>query len=745
VTPRAEPGVSLSRREFLGVSGALIVRFSLFSTPRAIAQGLSTEAKLPGALAANPLLDSWIRIGADGSITVFTGKVEFGQGIKTALIQVAAEELGVVPRAINLITADTGRTPDEGYTAGSNSMKDSATAIMNAAAQVREIMIARAAERLNVAADTLQARDAIVIAADGRRVGFGELIGGDVLRVRAEARSRLKDPATYTIVGKPLPRVDIPAKVTGGVAYVHDLRLPGMVHARAIRPPGYGARLRDVNTAEVQKMPGVIGIVRDGSFLAVVAQKEFQAVAAMRALSKAASWEERAGSPDQADVYAALQRMPSEAIIDQDSASPANAGVRTVEASYRRPYLMHGAIGPACAVGLFDFGTLTLWTHSQGIYPLRKSVAEMLRLPEDRVHCIHVEGSGCYGHNAADDAAADAALIARAVPGRPVRVQWMREQEHLWEPYGPAMVGRLIASLDESNTIVSWQYDVWSTSHSTRPGGAGNLMPAWHLEAPFAQPIPRPIPMPEGGGDRNAIPLYKFSNVRVVHHFVPAMPVRVSALRSLGAYLNVFAIESFIDELAKAANADPVAFRLRHLEDARARDIITMAASRFGWSAYAPVKGRGRGFAFARYKNLGAYVALAVEVAVDRETGGIRVLRAIAAVDSGQIVNPDGLRNQIEGGIVQSTSWTLFEAVTFNDRGITSTDWSRYPILRFPDLPERVDVELVDRPGQPFLGTGEAAQGPTAAALANALADATGVRVRELPLTRKRVKAAIGI
>ena len=745
MSTRGETAVALSRREFLAASGALIVSFSVFSAPRALAQQGSNEPKLPGALERSPLLDSWIRVDADGSITVFSGKAELGQGIKTALIQVAAEELGVAPRAINLITADTRRTPDEGYTAGSNSMKDSATAIMNAAAQVREMLITKAAARLNVDATALQARDGAVIASDGRRVAFGELVADDLLRVRAQARSKLRDPATYAVVGKPFQRVDIPAKVTGGAAFLHDLRLPGMVHARVIRPPGYGARLRDVNTVDVEKMPGVIRVVRDGSFLAIVAQKEFQAIAAMRALSMAASWEHGAGLPDQADIYAVLQRLPSETFVNQDTASPANAGTRTVEASYRRPYLMHGAIGPACAVGLFDLGTLTLWTHSQGVYPLRKSVAEMLRLPEDRVHCIHLEGSGCYGHNAADDAAADAALIARALPGRPIRVQWMREQEHLWEPYGPAMISHAKATLDDRNTIVSWQYDVWSNTHSTRPSGAGNLMPAWHLEAPFAQPLPRPIPLPEGGGDRNAIPLYKFPNVRVVHHFVPAMPIRVSALRALGAYLNIFAIESFMDELAKTSNADPVEFRLRYIEDVRARDVIAMAASRFGWSGYMRIKGRGRGFAFARYKNLGAYVALAVEVDVNRETGQIRVLRAIAAVDSGQAVNPDGIRNQIEGGIVQASSWTLYEAVTFDNSAITSADWSSYPILRFPDLPELVDVAIIDRPGQPFLGTGEAAQGPTAAALANAVADATGIRLRELPLTRNRVKAAIGV
>jgi nicotinate dehydrogenase subunit B len=387
---------------------------------------------------------------------------------------------------------------------------------------------------------------------------------------------------------------------------------------------------------------------------------------------------------------------------------------------------------------------LTVWTHSQGVYPLRKALAEMLGLAEERVHCIHVEGSGCYGHNGADDAAADAALLARAMPGRPVRVQWMRDQEHLWEPYGSAMVGKAKAALDDSGTIAAWEYEVWSHTHTTRPGPAGNLLPARLLHPAYAAPPPRPIPMPEGGGDRNSVPLYRFPKVRVTYHFVPTMPIRVSALRGLGAYTNIFAIESFLDELARQADADPVDFRLRHLDDPRARDAITTAAKGFGWSRYQRAPHRGRGFAFARYKNLGAYTAIAVEVEVEPNTGRVRLIRAVAVTDSGQAVNPDGIKNQIEGGIVQSASWTLFEAVQFDRTRITSRDWSSYPIMRFEDVPESVEVHVIDRPGQPFLGTGEAAQGPTAAAIANAVADAIGARVREIPLTPDRVKAAIG-
>jgi CO/xanthine dehydrogenase Mo-binding subunit len=354
-----------------------------------------------------------------------------------------------------------------------------------------------------------------------------------------------------------------------------------------------------------------------------------------------------------------------------------------------------------------------------------------------------MEGSGCYGHNGADDAAGDAALLARVVPGRPVRVQWMRDQEHTWEPFGPAMTVRMSAALDRGK-ITSWQHDVWSNSHSTRPGTAGSLLAGLAVAKPFPEPPPALIPQPEGGGDRNAIPIYTIPNARVINHFIPGMPLRVSAMRALGAYANVFAIESFMDELAKAAGSDPVEFRLRHLEDTRARDAVTLAAEKFGWQSGA-APGRGRGFAFARYKNLAAYCAVAVEVTVEHETGEVRLRRAVAAVDSGEAVNPDGIRNQVEGGLIQAASWTLYEQVGFNTQRLTSRDWSGYPIMRFPAVPESVEVHVINRPAQPFLGTGEASAGPAAAAIANAIADATGARIRDLPFRHQRVKAAIGV
>jgi nicotinate dehydrogenase subunit B len=726
-----------SRRRFLAESGALVVSFAL-----ARYAGAQPASSAPGSLAKAPSLDSWIRVDADGSITVFTGKVELGQGLKTAITQIAAEELFVEPKSIRLVTADTARTPDEGQTAGSNSMKDSGTAVMNAAAQVREVLLEQAGKRFGVERSALVLEKGSIRSHDGKSATYGQLVANQSLHVAARPQSSLVEAKARRYIGKSMPRVDIPAKVVGGVAYVHDLRLPNMVHARVVRPPNRSARLTVIDAQAVEKMPGVVKVVRNGSFLAVVAEHEFQAIGAMRAANRAAKWD-IPQARGETDAYAALAAAPHEDFVIQGDKSPITKAW-TRQASFRRPYQMHASIGPSCAVALYEGGKLTVWTHSQGVYPLRGSLAEMLKMPLESVRCIHMEGSGCYGHNGADDVAADAALIALALPGRPVRVQWMREQEHAWEPYGSAMTTTVQAAL-QSGSITDWQFEVTSGPHSTRPERkAGYLAAAWLLQEPIAPPPPQPIPQPDGGGDRNSIPLYSIPNVRVVHRFVRDPTLRVSALRSLGAYMNVFSIESFVDELAAAANADPVAFRLQHLTDGRAQDAIKLAAERFGWSDFKRGADKGRGFAFARYKNLAAYFALAVEVSVERDTGRARVTRAIAAVDSGQAVNPDGIRNQIEGGIVQSMSWTLYEAVGFDARRITSSDWSSYPIARFTEMPDTVEVHVIDRPGAPFLGTGEAAQGPTAAAIANALFDATGVRLRELPFTRERIKVAVG-
>jgi nicotinate dehydrogenase subunit B len=730
----------LDRRQVLAGGGALVVSFSLSD---AFAQDHAGAPKPPGSLATSPYLDAWIRIDASG-ITVFTGKAELGQGFKTAFQQIAAEELDVLFASLKVVTADTLLTANEGYTAGSQSTQYSGTAILNAAAQVRELLMAEAARRFNLPMENLRTENGAVIAPDGQRLSYGDLVADNMLHVEAQPKSKLKNPASYTVMGQPVRRVDIPAKVTGGAAYVQDMRLPGMVHARVIRPPSYGATLTELDTASVQKMTGFVKVVRDGNFLAVVAKKEFQAIKAMKALSNAAKWKETPGLPKQDDLLRVLTGLKSndKTIFSQTDASV--TGQKTIEATYTRPYQAHGSIGPSCAVAQLVDGAMTVWTHTQGVYPDRQGIAEMLKMPPPSVRLIHVEGSGCYGHNGADDAAADAALIARQVPGVPVRVQWMREQEHAWEPFGPAMVTKLKASLDGSGKIADWNFDVWTNTHSMRPGGAGSMLAAQHKAEPFAVPAPEPLPLPAGGGDRNAIPIYKFPNAKVVHHFIPEMPVRISAMRALGAYHNVFSIESFMTELAELADIDPVEFRLNHLEDKRGRDVIEKAAKEFGWQkGQKPPPDRGYGFAFARYKSLAAYCAIASEVEVDRETGRPRLVRAVAAVDSGQVVNPDGLANQIEGAIMQSMSWTLYEAVTFDDTRITSIDWQTYPILRFDVVPDKIDVHIINRPGLPFLGSGETGQGPAAASIANAIANATGKRLRDLPLTRKKIKDAI--
>jgi len=741
---------SPSRRRFLA-AGSITVGFTLLPAASIWAQTTTeagtfnaSEPDLPGSLKTTPVLDAWIKVDADSRITVFTGKAELGTGIRTAFLQIAAEELGVSPERLTLVTADTSLTPNEGYTAGSHSTADSGTAIAHAAAQVRQLLIQAAATRLDADAASLVVEQGEIVATDGRRVSFGEAVSGTDLHRHAMPGQPTKDPGSFGIVGRPYPRVDIPGKVTGGASYVQDMRLPAMIHARVVRPPSYGATLASVDFARIRSLPGVVAVIRDGSYLAVAAEDEWQAIVAMRELSAGATWNAAPPLPDPATLYDTLLKLPAQEISVANRKSTSTIAAKTLHARFTKPYLTHGSMGPSCALAQFDGTQMTVWTHTQGVFPLRKGIAEMLSMKPEHVRCVHVEGAGCYGHNGADDVAADAALIAHALPGRPVRVQWMREQEHMWEPFGPAMITDVTASLDDTRHIVDWRFEIWSNTHNNRIENAGRLMPTWCLAKPFTPAPPKPIPMPEGGGDRNSIPLYRIPNVYVQHHFLPEMPIRVSAMRSLGAYHNLFSIESFIDELAAAAGADPVDFRLRHLDDPRAQEVIRRAAQRFGWERRpASTRWKGRGFSFAQYKNLMAYCAIAAEVSVEPDTGRVTIERIVSAVDCGQIVNPDGVRNQIEGGIVQSASWTLFEETTFDRHTITSFDWSTYPILRFESAPRAVDVELIDRPGQPFLGVGEAAQGPMAAALANAIAHATGVRFRALPMSPARLRAAL--
>jgi nicotinate dehydrogenase subunit B len=728
-----------NRRQFSTGLGALVVAFSL-DPKRAIAQ-----ERLPGSLQTNRKLDGWIRINADGTATVFTGKVELGQGILTALKQIAAEELDLPLARIKLISGDTSQTPNEGQTAGSQSVENSGTALRMAGAEVRALLVELAAKRLNVAPDQLTAADGIIAAPDGRKVGYGDLVAGLDLNREATAKATPKPVANHKIVGRSVPRFDIPAKVTGGMAYVQDMRLPDMLHGRVVRPPRYGSKLDSVDEAAAKAVSGVVAVVRDGSFLGVVAQREEQAIKARDALLKSATWTLGPELPDPARLFDVIKSLPSKDETIGIKEGPAPADARSFEAVYTKPYMAHASIGPSCAVAEFKDGKMTVWTHSQGVFPLRAELVKTLKMPAAALRCVHVEGSGCYGHNGADDVGVDAALLARALPGRPVRLQWMRDDEFRWEPYGPAMIMRAKAALGGDGKIADWEYELWSNSHSTRPQSTDgtNVLAAWYLAEPQKMGPPTSPPQPAGGGDRNAIPLYDFPRQRVIHHFVQDMPIRVSALRTLGAYANVFALESFMDELASAAGADPIAFRLAHLKDPRARAVVEAVARKAGWTDKEKGDGaRGRGIGFAKYKNLACYVAVVAEVEVDRASGTVRVPRTWAAVDSGLIINPDGLSSQIEGGIVQSVSWTLKEQVRFDKGGILSRDWASYPILTMPEVP-KVEVELINRPGERPLGAGEGSQGPAVAAVANAFANATGKRIRDLPLDPTRVKAAL--
>jgi CO/xanthine dehydrogenase Mo-binding subunit len=565
-----------------------------------------------------------------------------------------------------------------------------------------------------------------------------------LLSVQAKPTSRLTAPADFTVMTRPVPRIDIPAKVTGGSAYVQDLRPEGMLHGRVVRPPSYEARLRDCDIARVERMSGIVKVVRNGNFLGVLADREWTAVQGMRTLAATTTWTEQQALPDSEVLAATLMNLPSRDTTIHDTGNPGKPGI-SVEGTFSRPYLTHGSIGPSCALALFRDGELTVWTHTQGVFFLRDAIAGMLRMPVEKVRCIHAEGAGCYGHNGADDAAADAAMLAVATPGRPVRVQLMREQEHAWDPFGPGMVVKLNATVGADGAIADWHHEVWSQSHMMRPGPPGTLTAARLKSDAFPPAPPVALAQPEGGGDRNAIPLYALPNARVISHFLPDMPLRGSSMRSLGGYLNILSIESVMDDLAVRSGQDPVSFRLRHTEDPRAREVIETAASRFGWAMRVKSSdGTGFGFGFARYKNLEAWCAVAVEIEVQRQTGVVRVRRVVAAVDTGQVVNPDGIRNQIEGGILQSLSWTLFEQVTFDRTRVTSIDWSSYPIMRFDSVPGSVEVHLIDRPGDAFYGVAEGAQAPTGAAAANAIRDAIGVRLHDLPFSSARVRKAIG-
>ena len=710
------------------------------------------ERPLAGSLRRYPELDTWIRIETDGTVTLCTGKVEIGQGLVAAIARIGAEELDVSLERVRVETADTASGPDEFLTAGSMSLQQSGSAMRQVAAEARQVLLELAARRLGAPLSALEVEDGSVRARGSeRRTSYAELMGGRHFERKVTGEAVPKAPDRYRIVGVPAPRPDLAAKLSGG-AFLHDMALPGMLHGRVARPPSYGAELLDVDLAALRELPGVVEVVRDGRFLAVIAEREEQAERAREQLAKSARWREHATLPagrieallraGPAQSFPVIDGRPAEGpvppLVDPERAS------RTLAASYFRPYHMHASIGPSAAIARLEDGALTVWSHSQGVGLLRLALAEALSLDADAIRVIHAPGPGCYGHNGADDAALDAALLARSLPGRAVRLQWTREDEHAWEPYGPAALVDMRASLDDAGRVIAWSHEVRSNTHMGRPAPAGersHFVADWHRAKARPPPDPRPRMEPHAGIHRGADPIYAFPEKRVIKHLVEPTPLRVSSTRGLGSYANVFAIESFMDELADAAGIDPLAFRLAHLEDPRGRAVIEAAAGRAGWRRGGG-DGRGQGLGFARYKNAQTWAAIVVEVAVDAATGVIRLERAVIAADAGQVVDPDGLKNQLEGGFVQAASWTLVEQVRFDNTRITSRDWESYPILTFPEIPE-IETILLDRPGEPWLGAGEASQGPTPGAIANAVAHACGPRLRQIPFTPERVLAAL--
>ncbi len=664
-----------------------------------------------------------LRFERDRTVWIASGKVELGQGINTALAQIAAEELDVALERIRIVPPSTAYSPDEGYTSGSLSVQEGGKNLREACVQARGMLLAHAAELLGAPIGELAVDDGTIRAKNGSSVTYWECAAEATESPPAGAGVKPSGPAR--VVGSNAPRIDLPAKIAGKPSYLHDMTLPGTLHARIVRPSRPFTKLRSLEDTNLKDAK----LVRDGSFVGVLAEREEAAIAAAASLRAKAVWEE---APVPEDYHAWLRQTASERVVLKEVEG--GAAGRSFRAAYTKQFVAHASIGPSCAIARLRAGKLEVWTHSQGIFGLRHELSLVLGMPHEDIVVTHAEGAGCYGHNGADDAALDAALLARAAGGRPVKLQWMREDEFAWEPYGAAMAIELEASLDAGGNVVSWKHELWSNGHTHRPGRSSKpaLIAAAHLARPLERTHAIDPAMPPGGSERNALPLYEFPGLLVAKNYVRETPRRSSSLRSLGAYGNVFAIESFMDELAAAAAADPLEFRLRHLKDARGRAVLEKLSAE--WRAWKGREAAGHGIGFARYKGIGAYCAVLAEV----EAGeALRVTRLVLAADVGLAINPDGVANQLEGGAIQSASWTLKE-----EGRLGATTWEDYPILKFSEVPP-VEVLLMESQN-PSLGAGEAAQGPTAAAIANALHDALGVRVRDLPLTPERIVKAMG-
>ncbi len=698
---------------------------------------------------AGPLVSHWVRV-EEGSIVLATGKVELGQGAVSAIAQMGCHELGVTLDSVRIVSGDTAHSPNEWYTAGSVSIESAGQTMRAACAQARELALTLAAERTGMGRARLDIRDG-QLTADGTPgvVALANLLETVDLAVPLDRGIAWRK--TAGLIGLPLRRVDLRGKMAGG-AFIHDTALPAMLCGRVLRAPNPAARLLEADVDALHALPGVVAVVVDGSFVALAAESESHAIAAIEAAARLCRWDVPAYYPEAGNVAAFFSGLGIQTCSVKASgrkAVEAPPGALKHSARYTKPAIAHASIGPSCGIATYSAGHFEVLSHSQGVYPLRDALARVLSMPPEQVHVRHVPGAGCYGHNGADDAALDACLLARAVPGRPVKVTWSRADEFGASPAGSPMMVNITAGLS-GGRITDWRLEVWSGLHGARPGweGAVNLLAATNLAKPFPGPPPRDVtPDMGGGGDRNAGAYYDFAREDVLYHFVPEMPLRTSSLRALGSFANLFAIESFMDELAGKAGLDPLALRLAHLTDPRARNVLERVSRRAGWrggacedgAAEAGGETRHQGVAFGRYKNKAAYIAIIAQVAIGED---FKVERLWACVDAGQIINPDGLANQVEGGIVQALSWTILEQVRFSTTRIESDNWENYPILPFSATP-LIDLEIVEHADLPPLGVGEVAQGPTAAAVANALSRALDTRLRDLPLTREHILAAM--
>ena len=697
----------------------------------------------------NDAFETFIKVAADGSVTAFNGHVDLGTGIRTALGQIVAEELDVSFARVVVVLGDTAVVPNQGATIASETIQITAVPLRNAAAQARQFLLARAAERLELQPADLTIEDGLVRGRDNRSASYGELIANETIRLELADDVPVKPVSSHTIVGQSVPRVDVPAKATGELVYVHDVRVPGMLHGRVVRPPYagvdagafVGTSLISIDETSVRDIAGLVAVVRIGDFVGVVAEREENAIKAAARLK--VSWKQTPTLPELKDIETALRANPStpRTLADKGDVETAIAGsAKPMPRTYTWPYQMHASIGPSCAVADYCEDAIRVWSGTQNPHILRADLARLTERPESEIEVVRLEAAGCYGRNCADDVTADALLLSRAV-GRPVRVQLTREQEHAWEPKGAAQLMTVNGGLNADGGVVAYDFATRYPSN-----GAPTLALLLTGRIP---PHPAVFEM----GDRTAIPPYDYDNLRVVAHDMPPI-VRASWFRGVSALPNTFAHESYVDELAAEAEVDPIEYRLRYLKDKRAVDLVNAVAERAGWTPR-PVRQEkagdvvhGRGFAYALYVHSkfpgygAAWSAWIADVAVNKETGDVSVTRVVAGQDSGLMINPDGVRHQIQGNVIQSTSRALMEEVSFDRHAVTAREWGTYPIIRFPELP-KIDVLMLPRPDQPPLGVGESASVPSAAAIANAIYDATGVRFREPPFTPERILAGL--